>query len=309
VIFDELVKDYLDYSKANHRSYKRSVTIAKVLLRFLGAKRLSEISSFDVERYKVDRKKDEVALSTINRELTVLKRMFNLAIEWEATNTNPVKGVKFFTVKNKPMDIFSKDDFAKLHNSASPHLKPILICAISTGMRASEIFNLKWRDVNISDESITVRDTKNSDYRVIPINLNLKKTLLVQSEENENSCEYVFLYNGEKIQRVDKSFKTAIRKAGIKKFRFHDLRHTFATRLVMKGVDLVTVKELLGHKSIIMTQRYSHPTPEHKKRAVNIVNIEISFDTKVLNNSDTRLEDLKRDKAIIDVTPLIPKRN
>ena len=127
------------------------------------------------------------------------------------------------------------------------------------------------------------------------------KTLLVQSEQNENSSEYVFLYNGNKIQRVDKSFKTAIRKADLKNFRFHDLRHTFASRLVMKGVDLVTVQELLGHKSILMTKRYSHPTPEHKKRAVNFVNIDDSFNSPDFNNLEVRPADIDRRKSMLNV--------
>ena len=91
-------------------------------------------------------------------------------------------------------------------------------------------------------------------------------------------CEYVFTYSGKPIKSIRTSFTTALIKSGVEKFRFHDLRHTFASRLVMNGVDLVTVQELMGHKSLSMTKRYSHPTPDHKKQAVESLNLQ-SMDT------------------------------
>ena len=116
--------------------------------------------------------------------------------------------------------------------------------------------------------------SKNFDFRVIPINETLKSALNELHETSSN--DFVFNYQGRPVKEATRSFDTALKKSGIPKCRFHDLRHTFATRLVMNGVDLVTVQELLGHKSIIMTMRYSHPTPEHKKKAVELISIKVA---------------------------------
>jgi len=278
VLFDNLIERYLEYSKANHRSYKRSLTISRVLLRSFSSKKLTDITSWSVEQFKVQRKNEGKALSTINRELIVLKRMFNLAIEWGLTGSNPVRGVKFFRVNNEPMRILTEEEFSKLYDYSADHLRPILLCAISTGMRKSEILNLKWQDVDFHSDAITVRDSKNFDFRVIPINETLKSVLNELHDMPSN--DFVFNYKGQPVKEVKRSFETALKKSGITKYRFHDLRHTFATRLVMNGVDLVTVQELLGHKSIIMTKRYSHPTPEHKKKAVELVSFVSKIDNK-----------------------------
>ena len=228
-----------------------------------------------MEQFKVKRKDEGKAHSNINRELAVLKRMFNLGIEWGLTNHSPLKGVKYFKVSNQPMRILSEEEFGKLYEAASFHLKPILLCAILTGMRRSEILNLKWEDVNSNNESIIVRDTKNYEFRVIPMNETLKQTLT--DLQNTSSNEYVFTYKGRPVKEIKSAFETALKKAEITRCRFHDLRRSFATRLVMNGVDLVTAQELLGHKSIIMTKRYSHPTPEHKKNAVKMLESKATF--------------------------------
>lgn len=96
--FDKLLERYLEYAKDNHRSYQRDITISKVLLKFFGSMQLSNITSWHVEKFKSQRKEQGLSLSSINRELTVLKRVFNLGIEWKLTNHNPVKGVKFFKI-------------------------------------------------------------------------------------------------------------------------------------------------------------------------------------------------------------------
>lgn len=283
-LFDKLVERYLEYSKANHRSYKRSLSVSKVLLRFWDGKKLTDVSTWSVEKVKVERKNEGKTLSNINRELTVLKRMFNLAIHWGLTSSNPVKEVKFFKVNNEPMRVLTEEDFSKLYEAASPHLKPILLCAVSTGMRRSELLNLLWTDVDLKNNTITVIDSKNYDFRVISINPALKEEL-IRIKENCSS-EYVFGFNAHPVKEIKRSFETALRRSGIPICRFHDLRHTFATTLVMKGVDLATLQELLGHKSILMTKRYSHPTQEHKKKAVESLDFKPNNPITITKASD-----------------------
>jgi integrase len=284
-LFDKMAERYLEYSKANHRSYKRSLSVSKVLLRFFGGKKLTDVSTWSVENFKVERKNEGKTLSNINRELTVLKRMFNLAIEWGLTSSNPVKRVKFFKVNNEPMRVLTEEEFSKLCEAASPHLKPVLLCAVSTGLRRSELLNLLWSDVDLKKDTITVRDSKNYDFRIISINPALKEEL--NRIKEDTSSQYVFGFNGHPVKEIKRSFETALRKSGIPVCRFHDLRHTFATTLVMKGVDLATLQELLGHKSILMTKRFSHPTLEHKKKAVESLDFKPNNPTTNTKGSDS----------------------
>ncbi len=136
-------------------------------------------------------------------------------------------------------------------------------------MRRGEVLGLKWEDVDFEDGYLTVRDTKNREDRQIP----LSKRLIYTLKSIGRRGEYV-VCKADDSRYVDpkNGFMKAVKRAGIKHCRVHDLRHTVATRLVMNGGDIVTVMELLGHKTLAMTKRYSHPTPEHKKWAVEMLN-------------------------------------
>ena len=135
-------------------------------------------------------------------------------------------------------------------------------------MRKGELFGLKWEQVNFEQGIITLHDTKNGERRDIPMDQTVKTTL----KELERRSEHVFCNEeGEAFVRVQKSFEAAVRESGIEDFRFHDLRHTFASNLVMAGEDLNTVRELLGHKDLTMTLRYAHLSPNHKTRAISVL--------------------------------------
>jgi len=146
-------------------------------------------------------------------------------------------------------------------------LRDIIEFAINTGMRQGEIFNLKWEDVDFNTGLIHLLKTKSGQKREIPMNESVKDVL--KRVKRPPKSIYVFSsYHNKPYDNVKRSFKTALASAQIENFRFHDLRHTFASHLVMAGVDLLTVKELLGHKTIEMTLRYSHLSGEHKMNAV-----------------------------------------
>jgi len=281
VLFEKFTDRYYEtYSKPNKKSYVRDKTSIKVLKRFFSGKTLQRINAWLVERYKSQRQKEltrygrHPSKATINRELACLKHMFTKAVEWGLVSSNPVKKVKLFPEKPNKLRVLSNGEFEKLYNVSSDFLKPILVIAINTGLRRSEIFNLRWEDINFKEGFIYVSDSKNNDSRVVPINQTLRDTLVLL--KNKSSGEYLFSYgdSGEPVKSIKKGFWAALRRSGIDHCRFHDLRHTFASRLVMSGVDIVTVKELMGHKDIKMTMRYSHPTPEHKKQAVERLNFE-----------------------------------
>ncbi|MFX0211364.1 MAG: site-specific integrase, partial [Candidatus Hodarchaeota archaeon] len=149
------------------------------------------------------------------------------------------------------------------------HLKPIVVTALHTGMRRGEILSLKWDQVNLSKRIIRVEKTKSGKIRYIPINDVLFEELIKLKKQNGKS-DYVFLYPRTKkpIADVKTAFNAAKEDAGIKDLRFHDLRHTFASRLVERGVDIITVMDLLGHHSVVVTQRYTHSKADQKMNAV-----------------------------------------
>jgi len=267
ILFEKLCNRYIEYSKNNKRSWERDEQSIKHFLKYFRGKTLNQIASWHIEKYKSERK-NEVKPSTVNRELDTLRNMLNKAVDWNMIESSPYKGIRHFRVNNTNLRIISEDEFNKLYQVSSSELKPILLCAISTGMRLGELLSLKWNDTNLNDGYILVRDSKNYESRTIPVNPTLLKVL--SNLEKSSQSEYVF----EGRRTIKRAWTNALRKSGISHCRFHDLRHTFASRLVMAGVDLVTVAELMGHKDITMTKRYSHPTPEHKKRAIQHLNMD-----------------------------------
>ena len=145
--------------------------------------------------------------------------------------------------------------------------------ALHTGMRKSELLGLKWHDIEIKRGVIHLLSTKNGEKRIIPMNRAIYDALT--SVNRHASSPYVFVSEDGNPYNVRKSFETALKKSGIISFRFHDLRHTFASHLTMLGVELNTVRELLGHKTLNMTLRYAHLSPDHKSHAVGL------FDTRM----------------------------
>ncbi|HEX3033610.1 MAG TPA: integrase, partial [Thermodesulfobacteriota bacterium] len=298
VLFDTFAGRYLnEYSKVNKRAWKRDEASIKVLSRFFSGKTLTQITPWLVEKYKAKRLADNsrygtpLAKTTINRELGCLKVMFNRGIQWGLASTNPVSKVKLFREKPNKVRAISDCEFWTIYNVSSDFLKPILLIAINSGMRRVEIVNLKKEDIDLGRGYLTVRDSKNGESRDIPMNDQLRETLTAIINTNylfEADIDYL-------LNKVENHFTRAVRKSGVAKCTFHDLRHTFATRLIMAGVDLVTVKELLGHKDINMTMRYSHPTPDHKREAVSRLKV---------GTMDTYLDTREEKKGIKNVVTI-----
>jgi integrase len=269
VLFDKLVERYLEYSKGIKKSYTRDITSTKALLNFFGGKTLQQITSWLVDKYKAQRQKSisrlgrPITKATINRELACLKHMFTRSIEWGLVPSSPAKKVKLFPEKPNKLRVISEAEFQKLHQAASPHFKPLLFCAYQTGARKGELAKLRWEDVDLEAEFMYTRESKNNESRPISINASLMNTL--RKLKKDSNSEYVFTKHEGKPYTSNTAWKrawiSALRTSGIEKCTFHDLRHSFASRLVMAGVDISSVQELMGHKDINMTKRYSHPTP------------------------------------------------
>jgi len=270
--FEDFADQYLNtHCKNNNRSWQKSDKInIKDLKRYFSGRYLYEITPLDVEKFKSEKTKENLSHASINRRLACLKSLFNRAIEWGKATQNPVRKIKLFKENNQRLRYLEQEEIVRLLTNCPEHLKPIVALALNTGMRRGEILNLKWRDIDIKREVIYLLDTKNKERREVPMNYDVKKVFIGIPRHSEGV--YIFYNtNNERYRDIRKAFAKALKYAKITDFRFHDLRHTFASHLVMSGVDLNTVRELLGHKSIQMTLRYAHLSPKHKKHAVDVL--------------------------------------
>jgi integrase len=270
VKFEDFTETYLEnYARPHKKSAWRDEISIKHLLTHFKGKHLSEITSLMIERYITARIED-VSPQTVNKEIKCLKLVMNKAIEWGQLDRNPVAKVKFLREPQRKLRFLDTDEIGRLIDSCPSQLMPVIITALHTGMRRGEILDLNWENVDLNNRIIYLTDTKSGVSREIPINSMLFNLLKGLQKRADNS--YVFTNKlGNRYRDVRTAFKTTLRNAGIKNFRFHDLRHTFASHLVMSGVDLLSVKELLGHKELEMTLRYAHLSPDHKKAAVEVL--------------------------------------
>lgn len=265
----EFGKRYMEHAKANKRSWLRDKQMLEHLQGFFGENRqLSDIFAGDIENYKL-RRRTSVSGSTVNRELALLKRMFNLAATWELfQGANPVRQVKFFRELNTGLRVLSEEEELKFLRNATPYIQDVARFALNTGMRIGEIFSLRWSQVDMEKRIISAFGHKTGKVREVPINLETLKVLEAWSANKRN--EFVF-YNpetGKPFVDLKGGFALACKRAGITDVSWHTLRHTFASRLVNRGVGIVTVKELLGHSTITVTMRYTHTNLENKRAAV-----------------------------------------
>jgi len=273
--FKDLAEDYLEnYAKVNKKSWKDDYyRLRSSIIPYFGEIELSEITPLMIEKYKAKRLKEKISRSTVNREISIIRKMFNLAIDWKMSEENPVSKIRFFSEKDTLKErILDPEEEDKLLCEANDYLKLILIMALNTGMRQGEILKLKWEHVDFKEKHIIVKKTKSGENRIVPINKVLFNELL-NIRKSARRTPFVFPNpkTGKPYTELKKSFKSACKRAGVENLRFHDLRHTFATRLVQSGVDLITVRDLLGHFSIRVTQRYTHSNRDQKINAVELL--------------------------------------
>jgi len=288
--FEDMKEKFL-LRRKHMRSWMRDDLSMRNLLKKFKGKTLVEIKPQDIEDYIQYRILQGVANATVNRELSCFKRMYSLAIKWGDARRNPVCEVQFLEEPPGRSRFLSAEEAKKLIEVASDHFKPILITALNTGMRHGEIVNLKWSQVHIDhviDPYIQLDHTKNNKKRFVPLNetmINLLNNL--RSESKHETYVFPGKY-GNKLIRTTKPFKNSLKNAKIKNLRFHDLRHTFASHFIMSGGDLLTLKEILGHSTMRMVERYAHLASAHKRKQVNNLNSvfgEPSKDSNIASNS------------------------
>lgn len=281
---------YEKYSKTNKKSYKSDIYMLNIITNYFGGNMIvQKITPCKIEQFKDFLKTERNSKnSTINHYLTLMSKMFNIGIDNGIVRNNPLQKVgklrednnktryltiaeekRLFKEIEREYEVLDRDTKQKKFVQPYLYLKPIIITALQTGMRRGEILNLKWENIDMEQNFIELLETKSGKARKIPISPTLNNVF----KNIKRTSDFVFVNPKTNQPYIDlkKSFHTVIDRAGIKDFRFHDLRHTVATRLVEKNIDLSVVKDILGHSKITTTQRYAHPVPQRKLEAINIL--------------------------------------
>jgi integrase len=300
--FDELFKPWVE---AHHKASKATLTHFVQFSQFADVP-LDQFNGLMFDEWKTARLKADIKPSTINRNLSMIRSLFSRAVEWEKISTHPMAKVKLLKVDSGAVVRFLSDDenqrlmksldereerirlerdsanqwrqdrgyplYPNLREvTFADHLKPMVVLSLNTGVRWGELTSLSWTSIDLSKKLLTVvgKNAKSGSTRHIALN-SVAVDVLKQWKKQQNTELLVFPgKDGKKFDNLDKSWAAVLQSAEITSFRWHDLRHTFASNLVMAGVDLNTVRELMGHSDIKMTLRYAHLAPEHKASAVN----------------------------------------
>ncbi len=282
---DRLFEDLLDrYEREilprKRESTKRGYeTIIKTLRAALGEVSLAELTPSKVTAYKAKRYKDRVGPSTINREVMLLKNMLTVAArDFEWIRSNPLAKVRMEKEPPGRTRYLAPDEEEKLLQSSPDWLRQIIVFALNTGLRQGEILSLRSPSVDLFRRVLVVEESKNGEKRTVPLNETVMELLKYRAKVAPISKTDLVFYSpkaGTRIEtgNLERAWRAAKTKAKIEDFRFHDLRHTFATRLVQAGVDMYKVQRLLGHKTPAMTQRYAHHSVESLRDGVEVLDL------------------------------------
>jgi integrase len=275
-IFEKFVNDeFLPWTENEHRAHPstfvRYCVSAKSLVPFFGKCRLESISAGLVERFKLSRSM-AISPAGTNRDLAALRMILNFAKRQQYIDRNPVSDVKFLAEGPGNMRIVSHEEQRKYLSAASPLVRDVSVVIVETGMRPEEVFRLKAEDLNLPQRYLRIMKGKTGFARR---SILLTESAIEVLKRRLTNARGMYLYPhrsdaNRPLNNIDRGHHKAIRDAGIVPgFRLYDFRHTFGSRSAMAGVDLATLKELMGHSSITTTMRYVHPTPEHKRRAMD----------------------------------------
>jgi integrase len=278
ILFSTAWNDYVKNLNNSTGTIKGKISHSKHFLPIFENRNLASITLSDIKRYQLERKletmsmdknkrkrESEISFKTVNNEINTLSNFFNYAIENGFLQINPAIKIKKLNELKRIKTLSDEQIYKLIGSFKSKSIKDLISFLIFTGCRKGEALNLKWDDVDLQNGIISIKATKTNEDRRIPVSEVLKKLLM----NMDRTSEYVFARNGKRIKHFYKSFYSACGKLGLKDFHIHDLRHVFASKMVMNGTSLYITGELLGHKTPNMTKRYSHLVPETLKKAVD----------------------------------------
>ena len=272
--FGQIMKRYIEVCKANNSGWRLSETYAKYLIAYFGEHREAKtIKPSEIEKFKLYMLQCGKKKSTINRYLSAIKRAYNIMIRDGLMSSNPAKYIKKYEEDNRRYIYMHKDVWQKLKEIMPKYLLDIVMVALYTGFRKSNVLNLRWEQINLELRFIEILKQNNKGKKIIrhPISDALYELLLELEPQNEG---YLFINPETELPYKDvrKSLETCFKEIGITDFHFHDLRRTFGTWLLEEGVDIRTIQYLLGHSDISTTERYLATTKEKNLDAVNKLN-------------------------------------
>ncbi|MBI3800184.1 MAG: site-specific integrase, partial [Deltaproteobacteria bacterium] len=243
-----------------------------------GRDRADSISPTQIEAFR-DRLAEDLSAATVNLHLKLLRAIFMRAVRTQSVATNPVSRVRFCKENNKRLRWLKDDEESALFDALPNWLKPLVAVALNTGMRKGELLNLRWRDVDFTSGTITIRDPKSGEDEYVLMNATTQQTLKTLWESSTKVVQlkaggpdksaFVFMApRGGFIQNLKRYWYPALRRAGIEDFHFHDLRHTFVTRKMREGWDYKRIMAITGHTTFATFQRYNNPSEDDIKAVV-----------------------------------------
>jgi excisionase family DNA binding protein len=296
--FCEFADIYLhEYALIAKKSGETDAYRLRKIKQFFKDVELRNITPMKIQKFRAERLKEGVSKTTTNREIQLLKKMFNVAIEESYLEENPAKKIKLYSELDSVRDrVLSEEEQPRLFKELAEHMKPLILAALHTGMREGELLKLRWQNVDFEKRQIKVEMTKSKKTRFIPINSVLFDELeRLKLKRVEEQRVFPFKY-------IQKAWENARRRAGLEDLTFHDLRRTFGTRLLEAGVDIVTISKLYGHSSISVTQRYLHPKDKLSKEAVELLvkdpSDKLKEREKLLQICDTKMSEQSKKLAI-----------
>ena len=292
-----------------HKQGEHTLYILKLHFSFLYDYPLNEITEWIIVKWRTERLRKGISKKTVNRDIMTLKGLLSRAVDWGVIEFNPINKVKPLKVDNMEKKRFLSTEEEKTLRSAlsdrdkairrsrmsanewrgnrgyavmgeykadsyPDHITPIVLLLLNTGMRPRELLQLEWMDVSFERKTLTVKgeNAKSGKTRYIPLNIEAE-AILQKCKKGSSGSQFVFPspVSDQPMDKMPRAITRLIKDIPLKDFRPYDLRHTFASKLAMAGVDLNTIRELLGHQDMTMTLIYAHLAPEHKASAVALL--------------------------------------
>lgn len=299
---------FAPWATVNQKAGRATVDALEACFGTLYERELRSIVAYDIERFKTRRLKAGIKPATVNRDLDRIRKVYSCAVEWGFLSEHPLRKVKRIKVDNERVRYLSAEEEDRLRkalvdreierrkhresgnawckqrggegrpmwpdNGFTDHMMPMVLVSLNSGMRRGELFGLEWHSVNLPGRLLTVEagNAKSGKTRHLPLN-DEALDVLKRFKKQHGGKGLVFPSpTGGRFDNINKAWEGLVLAAKLSNFNFHDLRHDFASKLVMAGVDLNTLRELLGHADIKMTLRYAHLAPGKLADAVALIN-------------------------------------
>jgi integrase len=266
--FSEFAVIYIDRCISVLKSVKTERNRVDFWIREFGNRPIGQITHAELQDWQARRRQVNKP-ATVNRIMCRLRHMLNMAVQWQLLDQSPMRRLKFLKENNARLRYLSLGECDRLiAGCLAPHLRAIVTVALHTGMRSGEIRNLNWRDLDFDSGFLIIRDSKNGEPRHVPMDSTVVQ--LCRNYPRTPGSDFVFTNAaGGRLGWLQHGFRKALLRAGLSDLHFHDLRHTFASQWTMAGGELYSLKDILGHKTIAMTQRYAHLSPAYRRSMID----------------------------------------